>query len=102
MGILFYKVASGLCLYFIASSAWGMAERKLLPKASAKSTEKKPPTTQAESPAKRSGTRATRAKADGKPNPTVQKITKWLDEIASPQGRQDTSKPQRKKRNRKR
>lgn len=32
MGFLFYKVPSGLCLYFIASSAWGIAERKLLPK----------------------------------------------------------------------
>jgi YidC/Oxa1 family membrane protein insertase len=32
MGLFFYKVAAGLCLYFIASSAWGLAERKLLPK----------------------------------------------------------------------
>lgn len=32
MGLLFYKVPSGLCLYFIASSAWGIAERMLLPK----------------------------------------------------------------------
>lgn len=32
MGIIFFKVASGLCLYFIASSLWGLAERKLLPK----------------------------------------------------------------------
>jgi YidC/Oxa1 family membrane protein insertase len=32
MGLLFYKVASGLCLYFIASSVWGIAERKLLAK----------------------------------------------------------------------
>jgi YidC/Oxa1 family membrane protein insertase len=31
-GIMFYKVAAGLCIYFIASSLWGMAERKLLPK----------------------------------------------------------------------
>jgi YidC/Oxa1 family membrane protein insertase len=31
MGLLFYKVASGLCLYFIASSLWGIAERKLIP-----------------------------------------------------------------------
>ncbi|MEX2316104.1 MAG: YidC/Oxa1 family insertase periplasmic-domain containing protein [Pirellulales bacterium] len=30
MGLFFYKVASGLCLYFIASSLWGIAERKLL------------------------------------------------------------------------
>ncbi len=33
MGVLFFKVASGLCLYFIASSMWGIAERKVLPKA---------------------------------------------------------------------
>ena len=32
IGLMFYKVASGLCLYFIASTMWGMAERKLLPK----------------------------------------------------------------------
>jgi YidC/Oxa1 family membrane protein insertase len=33
IGVMFFKVASGLCLYFIASSLWGVAERKLLPKA---------------------------------------------------------------------
>lgn len=33
VGLMFYKVASGLCLYFIASTLWSMAERKLLPKA---------------------------------------------------------------------
>ena len=32
MGLMFYKVAAGLCIYFIASSLWGVAERKLLPK----------------------------------------------------------------------
>lgn len=32
-GLLFYKVPSGLCLYFIASSLWGIAERKMKPKA---------------------------------------------------------------------
>ena len=32
IGFMFYKVASGLCIYFIASSLWGIAERKLLPK----------------------------------------------------------------------
>ena len=31
-GLMFYKVAAGLCLYFIASSLWGFCERKLLPK----------------------------------------------------------------------
>lgn len=33
MGLLFFKVASGLCIYFIASSLWGMGERRFLPKA---------------------------------------------------------------------
>jgi YidC/Oxa1 family membrane protein insertase len=32
MGFMFYKVPAGLCVYFIASSLWGFAERKLLPK----------------------------------------------------------------------
>ena len=32
MGVLFFKVPSGLCLYFIASSTWGIAERLMLPK----------------------------------------------------------------------
>ena len=31
IGVMFFKVASGLCLYFIASSLWGIAERKLVP-----------------------------------------------------------------------
>ena len=34
IGIMFYKVASGLCIYFIVSSLWGLCERKMLPKAS--------------------------------------------------------------------
>ena len=32
MGIMFFKVPSGLCIYFITSSLWGIIERKLLPK----------------------------------------------------------------------
>lgn len=32
MGFLFFKVPSGLCIYFIASTLWGLAERKLVPK----------------------------------------------------------------------
>ena len=31
IGFMFYTVPSGLCLYFITSSLWGIAERKLLP-----------------------------------------------------------------------
>jgi len=44
MGLMFYKVPSGLVLYFIASSVWGFCERKLLPK------KKKPAADAAEQP----------------------------------------------------
>jgi YidC/Oxa1 family membrane protein insertase len=39
--LMFYKLAAGLCLYFITSSVWGFAERKLLPKR--KPTDGSPP-----------------------------------------------------------
>ncbi|MEN6459734.1 MAG: membrane protein insertase YidC [Thermoguttaceae bacterium] len=32
MGVMFFKVASGLCIYFIVSSLWGLGERRFLPK----------------------------------------------------------------------
>ncbi len=32
MGVMFYKLASGVCIYYIASSLWGIAERSFLPK----------------------------------------------------------------------
>jgi YidC/Oxa1 family membrane protein insertase len=32
MGFMFYKMPAGLCVYFIASSLWGFAERRLLPR----------------------------------------------------------------------
>lgn len=41
MGVMFYKVPAGLCLYFITSSLWGIAERKLLPKPTPKKNDEK-------------------------------------------------------------
>lgn len=32
MGVMFYRVPAGLCVYFIASGVWGLIERKMLPK----------------------------------------------------------------------
>jgi YidC/Oxa1 family membrane protein insertase len=32
MGVMFYRVPAGLCVYFIASGIWGLIERKMLPK----------------------------------------------------------------------
>jgi YidC/Oxa1 family membrane protein insertase len=31
-GYIFWRLPSGLCLYYIASTLWGITERKLLPK----------------------------------------------------------------------
>lgn len=45
MGFIFYKVAAGLCLYFIASSIWGILERKLIPPPTASNGAASPPTT---------------------------------------------------------
>ena len=39
MGLLFFKVPSGLCLYFIVSTVWGLVERRFVPKASKNSGE---------------------------------------------------------------
>jgi YidC/Oxa1 family membrane protein insertase len=39
MGVMFYKVPAGLCIYFITSSLWGICERKLLPKSTPKTSE---------------------------------------------------------------
>jgi YidC/Oxa1 family membrane protein insertase len=44
MGLMFFKVAAGLCIYFIASSLWGVAERQLLPKAKVGDSASKPKT----------------------------------------------------------
>ena len=33
MALMFFKVPCGLCLYFVASSLWGIGERLLLPQA---------------------------------------------------------------------
>jgi YidC/Oxa1 family membrane protein insertase len=45
MGVMFYKVPAGLCIYFITSSLWGIGERKLLKTKPAASADKpfKPP-----------------------------------------------------------
>ncbi len=40
MGFLFYRVPAGLCLYFIASSVWGISERLLLKKTALAQTTK--------------------------------------------------------------
>ena len=82
IGIMFYKVAAGLCLYFIASSLWGVAERKLLPKkkgspGTAQATQSgKPPPTMV--PRK---SRSAARKEIKKPDGAIQKMKDWWADL---------------------
>ncbi len=45
MAVFFYKMAAGMCLYFIASTAWGLTERKLIKRKNAAAAAAGGPTT---------------------------------------------------------
>ena len=53
MAFIFYKVPAGVCLYYIATNAWGLLERKLIPKPTLKptATDSKGPGGKAKGPA---------------------------------------------------
>jgi YidC/Oxa1 family membrane protein insertase len=70
MGFMFYKSPAGLCLYFMASSLWGIAERKLL--------DRMKPRIEARNEAKRQALEEKR-KARGE-NP---KGPSWLERLAA-------------------
>lgn len=78
IGYMFYKVAAGLCLYFITSSAWGVMERKLLPK-NKTSVAAAPgkPGAPAPGPAGRLKARAPRGNGQGK----LQKVRDFWDKV---------------------
>jgi YidC/Oxa1 family membrane protein insertase len=80
IGIMFYKVAAGLCIYFTASSLWGLAERKLLPKKKTPiaGTPPKPPGGSSSKAAPRS-----RKPSPQKPNGdgAFQKVRNWWAEV---------------------
>jgi YidC/Oxa1 family membrane protein insertase len=76
-GIMFYKVAAGLCVYFIVSSIWGLAERKLLPK--------KKPLTPGETP-------------ETKTSSILQKLKERMESATSPNGQRPGDAPSPKDR----
>jgi YidC/Oxa1 family membrane protein insertase len=81
IGIMFYKVAAGLCLYFIMSSLWGLCERKMLPKKPAANA-----ATVATSAAPAGGGNPARgkgkpAKKEKKPDTAMQKVKDWWAEV---------------------
>lgn len=79
-GFLFYTVPSGLCIYFIASSLWGMAERKLLDQ----KAQSAPAETEPASAGR--GTAGTQAAAE-KPQGFFGKLLKMADEAAEAKAR---------------
>ncbi|MBN1909709.1 MAG: YidC/Oxa1 family insertase periplasmic-domain containing protein [Pirellulales bacterium] len=71
MGVVFFKIAAGLCIYFVVSTFWGLAERKLLPKtqtaqAGAESASSTPAETKAKTSGRNGSPGSKRARTKGK------------------------------------
>jgi len=79
MGIFFYKMAAGLCLYFIASSMWGLAERKLLPKKSSQAAE--PPVALAKAMPSARERRRERDREKEEPETRMTKLKAWWQKL---------------------
>jgi YidC/Oxa1 family membrane protein insertase len=89
-GLMFYKVAAGMCIYFTASSLWGLAERKLLPKNKASSSSATPstapPATTNRSTNSRDRNRSgrgrdSRSAKDATEGSFMQKVRDWVDDV---------------------
>lgn len=81
MGIMFYKVAAGLCMYFIASSAWGLAERQLLPKKKTVVVEPVLPTQARSGKSKKDRDKKDRDKPTEVDNSKIGKVKDWWQEV---------------------
>jgi len=86
MGLLFFKVPSGLCLYWIVSTVWGLVERRFIPKAQTqpadmtidvKPTETKRPTESKKPPVKR----GTKNRNEQTPQKPEGRFAKWWREV---------------------
>jgi YidC/Oxa1 family membrane protein insertase len=84
IGVMFYKVAAGLCVYFVVSSLWGLCERKMLPKkkatalATAGSASTAVPSASSAKPGR---ARGKLDKKEKKPENAVQKVKDWWAEL---------------------
>lgn len=91
IGIMFYKVAAGLSIYFIATTLWGIAERKFLPKKkplTPAAPEPAAPTKPGQpkdlsklNPAQRRKLKAKGGKKEEQPDTAVTKVKNWWEEI---------------------
>jgi YidC/Oxa1 family membrane protein insertase len=106
MGVLFFKVPSGLCIYFITSSIWSLIERRLVKRLTPPSvggasggpgdkTPGTPPDTPTRSDRKKR--RANEPPAEVKPPSRLQELRQMLDKPAVRSGTQrGPGKPPRK------
>lgn len=101
MGFLFFKVPSGLCLYFITSSLWGIAERKIFPKPKLKGADDgnggKEKSGKPVKPIKSTD----KKKTVSKENAITEYVSKWLPKPPQANGDSGTKKRPRKKKKRK-
>lgn len=96
MGFMFWHVPAGLCIYFIASSAWGIAERKLLGSKAIAITPNVVDITDASPAVKKVGNKAT--PASDEPEKPKGLLGKWmaLAEEAQKQAEQKNKQPKGK------
>jgi len=98
-GFLFYRVPSGLCIYFIASSLWGLCERKLLDKKKSASAESETGTTG--NGDKKPGAKKGTNNEPDKPKGFFGKLMEMADEAAKAKargnGNAQSGKPEREK-----
>lgn len=106
MGVLFFKVPSGLCIYFITSSAWSLIERKLVkrlaPPSALNLATEKVASTDPKSPrnGKNSGSRRgnNRDAQPAKPQGKFQELMKMLEKPSVKSATQrDSQKPKKRR-----
>lgn len=103
MGFIFFRVPSGLCIYFIASSLWGMAERRFIPKPPPKDEANAPieytPKKNEPSKSKKSD-KKDRTEPEKKPG-FFKAFQEILDKAAEKPGLDKSDKPKKKEKNKK-
>lgn len=112
MGVMFFKVPSGLCIYFITSSIWSLVERKLIKRltppashSSAIAADPTPPTNPTPTLAKKKVDESSRkpqaTATDGKPDKLksrIEELRAMLDKPVVRSATQRDSKKDKKKR----
>jgi YidC/Oxa1 family membrane protein insertase len=107
MGVLFFKVPSGLCIYFITSSLWSLAERKLVkrlvppkPAAAAATSAVAAPATATLPAGKKGSKKPEKAQPQGRMAARLAELREMLDKpaVRSATQRRDVDKNKKRKR----